>query len=106
MPVGQESTHPYDLTLKRRSALEQFSYAYHVAQTTIFHSAVLDILYRADLAHLHEVYLGTLEYLSRFSSQKKVAKSRPRDVFDDDVRSTAVDQMYWAYYPELRDTFV
>ncbi|KAH9203183.1 hypothetical protein DL95DRAFT_472626 [Leptodontidium sp. 2 PMI_412] len=51
MPVGQESTHPYDLTLKRRSALEQFPYAHHGTQTTIFHSAVLDILYRADLAH-------------------------------------------------------
>src|SRR5258706_10634620 len=54
MPVGQESTHPYDLTLQRRSALERFSYAYHAAQTTITHRAVLDILYRADLAHLHD----------------------------------------------------
>ncbi|KAH7371622.1 hypothetical protein BKA64DRAFT_742064 [Cadophora sp. MPI-SDFR-AT-0126] len=91
IPSGQESTHPYDLTLKTHSALEQFSYAYHVAQITILHRVVLDILYRADLAHLHEVYLGTLEYLSRFSSQeKKVAKSRPLEAFDGDVRSVAV----------------
>jgi hypothetical protein len=31
MAAGQESTHPYDLTLQRRSALERFSYAYHAA---------------------------------------------------------------------------
>ncbi|KAH6676005.1 hypothetical protein B0J14DRAFT_692295 [Halenospora varia] len=103
MTAGQESTHPYDLTLQRRSALERFSYAYHAAQTTITHRAVLDILYRADLAHLHEVYLGALEAFSRFSSQeKKVAKSRPLEAFDDDVRSVAVDQMYWACYPDLQ----
>ena len=88
MLAGQESTHPYGLTLKRHSALEQFSYAYHAAQATITHLAVLDILYRADLAHLHEVYLGALEAFSRFSAQEnKVAKSRPLEVFDDNVRS-------------------
>lgn len=103
MPAGQESIHSYDLTLQRRSALERFSYAYHAAQTTITQRAVLDILYRVDLAHLHEVYLGALEAFSRFSFQeKKVAKFRPLEAFDDDVRSVAVDQMYWACYPDLQ----
>jgi hypothetical protein len=92
MPGGQKSTHPYDLTLKKSSALDQFSYAYHAAQTTIIHRAVLDVLYRADLAHLHEVHLNFLEAFSRFSFQeKKVAKSWPLEVFDDDVCSAAFD---------------
>jgi hypothetical protein len=101
---GQKSTHPHDLTLTKSSTLSRFSYAYHAAQTTIIHRAVLDVLYRADLAHLHEVHLNVLEAFSRFSFQeKKVAKSRPLEVFDDDVRSAAADQMYWACYPDLRD---
>lgn len=102
MPAGQESTRSYDLTLQRRSALERFSYAYHVAQTTITHRAVLDILYRADLAHLHEVYLEALKALSCFTSREKKVGSRPREVFDDDIRNAAVDQMYWACYPDLQ----
>ena len=62
---------------------------------------MLDILYRADLAYLHDVYRETLEALSRSVVQDKPPSgSRPRDVFDDDVRNAAYDQMYWACYPD------
>jgi hypothetical protein len=31
-----------------------------------------------------------------------ISNSRPREVFDDHVRSAALDQMYWACYPNER----
>lgn len=49
--------------------LDQFSHAYNIAQTTKIHRAVLDILYRADLAHLYDVYVGTLNTLSGYTAQ-------------------------------------
>lgn len=86
---------------RRHPALDQFSRAYHTAQTTVIHRAVLDVLYRADLAYLYDIYLKALEALSRFVVQEKeTTSSRPRDVFDDDIRNAAKDQMYWACYPE------
>lgn len=93
----------YDRGTTRHLALDQFSRAYHAAQTTIVHRAVLDVLYRADLAHLHDVYVQTLEALSRLAVQEKATlRSRPRDLFDSEVRSAAMDQMYWACYPDLQ----
>jgi hypothetical protein len=92
----------YEIDKTRHPALNQFSRAYHAAQTTIVHRAVLDIFYRADLAYLHDVYLQTLEALSRFTVQDvDTTSSRPRDLFDVDVRNAAADQMFWACYPTL-----
>ena len=86
----------------KHSALDQFSRAYHTAQATIVQRAVLDVLYRAHLAHLHDVYINTLAALSHFAVQEKdVRGSRPRHLFDDDVRRAAADQMFWACYPHL-----
>lgn len=92
----------YDYSKTRHPALSQFCRAYHAAQTTIVHRAVLDVLYRADLAYLHDIYRQTLEALSRFTVQEKdSSSSRPRDLFKADVRNAAADQMFWACYPEL-----
>ena len=83
--------------------LDQFSHAYHIAQTTKIHRVVLDILCWADLAHLYDVYLGTLNTVSGYTGQKeKISSSRPREVFDDHVPSATLDQMYWACYPNER----
>jgi hypothetical protein len=57
------------LLTDRSSVRAQFSHAYHIAHTTKTHRAVLDILYRADLAHLYDVYLGTLNTLSGYTAQ-------------------------------------
>ena len=98
---AQGSADLYSQSDMRHPALQQFSRAYHNAQATIVYRAVLDILYRADLAYLHDVYRETLEALSRSVVQDKPPSgSRPRDVFDDDVRNAAYDQMYWACYPD------
>jgi hypothetical protein len=51
--------------------LEQFSRAYHAAQATIVQQAVLEVIYRAHLAHLHDVYMNTLTALSHFAVQEK-----------------------------------
>jgi hypothetical protein len=76
-------------------SLDQFSHAYHVAQTTKIYYVVLNILYQADLAHLYDIYLGTLNALSGYTAQEeKIFSSRPREVFDDHVRSDALNKMY------------
>ena len=81
--------------------LDQFSQAYHLAQTTRIHRTVLDILYRVDLAHVYDVYLGTLSAFSGYTVQEeKISSSRQREVFHDHARSAALDQMYWACYPK------
>lgn len=86
---------------RRHPALDRFSHAYHAAQRTVVHRAVLDVLYRADLAHLHDVYLSTLEALSPFSAQPRDTRNaRPRELFDLRARIAATDQMYWACYPQ------
>jgi hypothetical protein len=83
-------------------ALEQFSRAYHAAQATIVQQAVLDVIYRAHLAHLHDVYIDTLTALSHFAVQEKdIRGSRPRHLFDEEVRRAAADQMFSACYPAL-----
>jgi hypothetical protein len=83
--------------------LDQFSHAYHIAQTTKIHQAVVNILYRTDLAHLYDVYLSTLEALSPFSVQPRdTRKCRPRELFDVHARTEVINQMFWACYPNLR----
>ena len=99
---GPGSVLPYEYSPTRHPALSRFSRAYHAAQTTVDHGAVLDLLYRADLAYLHDVNLQTLEALSRFTVEETDnTSSRPRDLFLADVRNAAADQMFWACYPEL-----
>jgi hypothetical protein len=91
------------LATERHPALERFSRAYYTATDTTLRRAVLDILHRINLAYLYEVYLETLKALSRFSLQQNASGSntscRVRDVFDEDVRDIAKDQMFWACYP-------
>ena len=83
-------------------ALGQFSRAYHAAQATMVQQAVLDVIYRAHLANLHDVYVGTLAAVSASTVQEKdLQGSRPRHLFDDGVRRTVADQMFWACYPDL-----
>lgn len=102
LAYGRGSALSYEIDGARHPALNQFSRAYHAAQTTIVHRAALDIFYRADLAYLHDVYLQTLEALSCFTVQDAdTTSSRPRDVFDVGVRNAAADQMFWACYPTL-----
>lgn len=99
---GPGSGLPYEYSKTRHPALSRFSRAYHAAQTTVDHRAVLDVLYRADLAYLHDVYLQTLEALSRFTVEESDnTSSRPRHLFNADVRNAAADQMFWACYPKL-----
>jgi hypothetical protein len=99
---GPGSVLPYEYSKTRHPALSRFSRAYHAAQTTVDHRAVLDVLYRADLAYLHDVNLQTLEALSRFTIEETDnTSSRPRDLFNADIRNAAADQMFWACYPEL-----
>jgi hypothetical protein len=88
---------------RRHPALDQFSQAYHAAQKTAVHRGVLEVLYRADLAHLYDVYLSTLEALSPLSVQPRdMRKYRPQELFDIRARTEATDQMFWACYPDLQ----
>ena len=70
MPAGQESNHPCNLNLKRRSAFEQFSYVYHDSQTAIIHRVVLDNPYRTTLLICTRSNLKPLK-LSRSSHPKR-----------------------------------
>lgn len=94
---------PQISSIERHPALERFARAYSTATDTTLRRAVLDILHRINLAYLYEVYLETLEALSRFSLQQNASRSnagrRALDVFDKDVRDIAQDQMFWACHP-------
>jgi hypothetical protein len=89
--------------VERHHALDRFSHAYYTATDTALRRAVLDVLHRINLAYLYEVYLDVLEELSCFSRQQKAIGSHPsgraRDVFGEEVREIARDQMFWACYP-------
>jgi hypothetical protein len=92
---GSDKWHP---------ALNRFSLAYHNAKDNTIRRAALDVLHRINLAYLYDVYLETLEELSSYSLQEKVSRpngsSRAQDVFDEDARDAAKNQMFWACYPD------
>lgn len=91
------------LDTEQHPALQQFSTAYHGAQKTAVQRAVVEILYRVDLAHLYGVYLSTLKALSPLSAQPQdTQNSRPREVFDLRARTEANNQMFWACYPQYQ----
>lgn len=89
--------------IDRHPALERFAQAYSTATNTTRRRAVLDVLHRINLAYLYDVYLETLDALSRFSLQQNPsrpnASCRALDTYDKDVREVAQDQMFWACYP-------
>jgi hypothetical protein len=99
---------PGDGTRQRggQPALDEFSRAYHAAETTKVHQAVLAVLYRTDLAHLHDAYLRALGALSPGAMIREgpAVRARPREAFADDTRAAAMEQMFGACYPELRGT--
>ena len=82
-------------TMERHPALDRFSHAYYTATDTTLHRAVLDVLHRINLAYLYEVYLETLEALSRFSLEQEVSRSNAsywaQDVFNKDVHNITKD---------------
>lgn len=95
------ATKPTDTRL--HPALGQFHQAYHAVQTTMVCRALLDVLYRADLAHLHDIYLSTLAALSPTSTQPiDTQNPRPRELFDLRARTATTDQMFWACYPQYQ----
>lgn len=84
-----------------RPALDEFARAYHAAETTSLHRTVSDVIYRAELAHVHDAYLLALEALSpRAIQEMGKGGLRPRDAFNGDTCTTAKDQMYFACYPD------
>jgi hypothetical protein len=86
-------------------ALDRFSVAYRSAVDATLCRAAIDVLYRIRLAFLYEVYLETLAALSHLTLQPAAPRltpgSRALDVFNEDVRETATDQMFWACHPKL-----
>jgi hypothetical protein len=91
---GSQEWHP---------ALNRFSRAYHDTKDTTRRRAALDLLHRINLAHLHDVYLETLQALTGHSLEpnalRVTRRSRAQDVFGEDDCDTVKNEMFWACYP-------